>query len=859
MRILNYIAFIILFIGINTLASGQRFSCNGQILIASFDGQSTTIYRPVYIPFNPPFLSPLVRYPNVYIDAIGFNSVDNYLYGIKQNTREVVRLKRDNTFDILGPVGAGSSLNALSGDCTVDGQFVVYDNDADQLLFFDVVNNFDLLRSINLFWDPSSGIDEPFTTSIFDLAVDPNNPNIAYTYQGNHFHPELEPESTKGQLLKINIDLNSPNLGMVSPAARVNSNIVSHLGGLLFSPEGTINAIGTSQPGFNPAQHLWYSINPITGQAFVVLGTPRSLNSDGCSCPFAFTFECEAPGEGIVCNNDEKSFYFTIENYSFDQINDVVLRDTFPEGLIVSSVSSDFPEAVLMIDGIGTNILEITNLDIAPKTNYRINVRVRSVDAEVGPTDNQGFLSNLPERFDGPLPSDQPGASGVEGDPSFFIVFPPRLEDASWEAEGPTDCLDANDGFIAIQSMAFESGLTYEVKMRNEQDWNEFQFDIQANASNTIVIDSLMPGDYQIYQIRSQSDDCGVSLKDTSILLEPPNDLIQLSMTTNSPICEGDDLYINTTVSPTSLITWKGPGVLGLESSEVFIASARSEKSGLYEAVATYGFCEKLDSLDIVVHPPINARIRGNSVYCEGSPLNLTAEGRGEDLIHNWSTNNGAQFNRETLSIDSITFDQAGIVELISDNGACLDTFQLNIEILTAPHISMSSVFTTDFCDNTILQPQLNGLQNPTFDWWPAEGLSCTDCPSPELVPQVEEVYNLVVINDNDCTDSLELTIELDRQRTAYVPNVFDLSAIGVNSEFNLYPGCIVEAVRQFDIYDAWGNLVHSTNNLNGPMEAWKGYANGFSLNKGVYVWTAELELVDGTIENLSGSLTLLK
>ena len=63
--------------------SGQRFAYDGQLLIATYDGISTTISRPVYIPFNPPFMSPFAKYTDQSFDALGFNAKDNYIYGVQ--------------------------------------------------------------------------------------------------------------------------------------------------------------------------------------------------------------------------------------------------------------------------------------------------------------------------------------------------------------------------------------------------------------------------------------------------------------------------------------------------------------------------------------------------------------------------------------------------------------------------------------------------------------------------------------------------------------------------------------------------------------------------------------------------------
>jgi hypothetical protein len=91
-------------IGFVSTMAGQRFPCDGQLLIGANDGVSTTMFRPLYIPFSPPFLSPFAKYQNGSFDALGFNSKDNYIYGVQENTNTIVKLKRNNSFEIVGTV-----------------------------------------------------------------------------------------------------------------------------------------------------------------------------------------------------------------------------------------------------------------------------------------------------------------------------------------------------------------------------------------------------------------------------------------------------------------------------------------------------------------------------------------------------------------------------------------------------------------------------------------------------------------------------------------------------------------------------------------------------------------------------------
>ena len=63
---------------------------------------------------------------------------------------------------------------------------------------------------------------------------------------------------------------------------------------------------------------------------------------------------------------------------------------------------------------------------------------------------------------------------------------------------------------------------------------------------------------------------------------------------------------------------------------------------------------------------------------------------------------------------------------------------------------------------------------------------------------------------------------------------------------------------HQFDIYDRYGMLMFRTGNSNSDLENWDGFAYGKTVESGVYVWFAKLELVDGSIIYLTGDVTKL-
>ncbi len=852
------LAITISFICLWTLGHGQRFPCDGQLLIATTDGFSTSISRPVYAPFAPPFLSPWARYFGENFEALGFNSLDNYIYAVQHNSNNIVRLQRGSQFEVIGSVDVVDTLRAKGGDVTPQGLYVIHEPSLDQLLVFSVVDNFELLYRIDLYWNPDAGIDEDFSTVLYDLAFDPNNPQVAYAYQNRWGNDNDDAEEAYGFLLSINMNFDDPRLGMVSPFTEVDSFAISRLDGLLFSPRSELFGVGSADPDSYPLQERLFGINPYSGNVIPDLSVMSTEISDGCSCPYSFTFSCAVPTEGMYCNNDMKNFYLVINNNSYNDLDDLVLTDTFPQGIIIEEVS-ELPDGSV-VSGVGSNILTINNLDVVGKSRLEIKVRTRSIDASVGEVENQAFLANLPERFSGVWPSDDLGTAGVEQDASRFLVLPMILTDVTWEVQSPTDCMEANDGQMRVASPMFVEGQSYEIKIRNKVGWTESTYTTVIDREGAFVFDSLLPGEYQIFDIKSMTDNCSLAIKDTTVILDAPNDLLSVNLSNNGPICAGTELSLQADIMPAGDIDWRGPSLFGSEDSNPIITNTDTTNTGMYSVEVEYGYCTQRDTMEVIVYPLIESAIVGDSVLCERDSFQLSAVGAGENLQHVWSLPDYNVSYGENLYYPSASMEMEGYYELVTDNGACRDTSGIYVNIKTTPEISMEESVLTDYCTPLVLSPEIIGVQNATYQWSPSLGIDCPDCPSVELVPPVQREYSLSVANDNGCQDSTTVEILLDKSNLVYAPNIFISDLAGDNGRYRIFPGCLILRISSFGIYDRWGNLVfESLSDESGELiDDWSGYYRGLKSEGGQYIWSATLELVDGSTEYVQGSLVMM-
>jgi gliding motility-associated-like protein len=153
--------------------------------------------------------------------------------------------------------------------------------------------------------------------------------------------------------------------------------------------------------------------------------------------------------------------------------------------------------------------------------------------------------------------------------------------------------------------------------------------------------------------------------------------------------------------------------------------------------------------------------------------------------------------------------------------------------------------------------PQAAHLQ-----WQPVTGLSCTDCASPILSYPYESVYTCIAWDNEGCQDTCNyyLTIDYGRKQV-YLPNTFTPNGDGKNDFFTLYSNDAVRIIKQFQVFDRYGELVFSAENIapNDERKGWDGSFKGMSFTPDVFAYRITVEYADGTTETLVGDVTVVK
>lgn len=161
------------------------------------------------------------------------------------------------------------------------------------------------------------------------------------------------------------------------------------------------------------------------------------------------------------------------------------------------------------------------------------------------------------------------------------------------------------------------------------------------------------------------------------------------------------------------------------------------------------------------------------------------------------------------------------------------------------------------------IQPQTNVDLSTlkSIIWEPATRLSCDNCISPVAQPSVTTTYRLILVDSNDCQIQDELTIEVFSDPQVYIPNVFSPNGDQINDFLGIEVTHEIRRIKEFSIFDRWGNLVFSKKDFDSRNEKliWDGSFNGQKMMPAVFVYSLVAELDNGGTKKFSGEVTLLR
>ena len=110
--------------------------------------------------------------------------------------------------------------------------------------------------------------------------------------------------------------------------------------------------------------------------------------------------------------------------------------------------------------------------------------------------------------------------------------------------------------------------------------------------------------------------------------------------------------------------------------------------------------------------------------------------------------------------------------------------------------------------------------------------------------------------NEYRCVDTAYAIVKIFTGGSVNIPSAFSPNQDGLNDIFYVLGGAGINIVKNFIIFNRWGQKVFETNNRK---SAWDGTFNGKLQPLDVYAYTLDVTFSDGKKFRKTGDITLLR
>ncbi|GIV35553.1 MAG: hypothetical protein KatS3mg031_3088 [Chitinophagales bacterium] len=254
-----------------------------------------------------------------------------------------------------------------------------------------------------------------------------------------------------------------------------------------------------------------------------------------------------------------------------------------------------------------------------------------------------------------------------------------------------------------------------------------------------------------------------------------------------------------------------------------------------------------VDVVSVEAQAPATAFLLCNSLP-GGIQLDGSGSTSGPNISYHWTTSGGNIVSGANTAIATVNAEGTYTLTMPSDSNA--------------PLISLDGAPLSRADQVQQISASITGTGPFDLNWSTTDGLSYADCLEPLAGPAYDTEYILTITISGGCVALAYTTVLVDRGPAYYVPNAFSPNDDGFNDELLVFrwPG-LVKEVESFRVFDRWGGLVFENYNFP-PATAghgWDGRKDGRRMHPGVYVWMAELRLVDDSTVLLKREVVLVR
>jgi hypothetical protein len=282
-----------------------------------------------------------------------------------------------------------------------------------------------------------------------------------------------------------------------------------------------------------------------------------------------------------------------------------------------------------------------------------------------------------------------------------------------------------------------------------------------TSSNQNAVVNPVTALDAGTYSVAIATVGC-VSV--TRTVLVAVNPALTSNPGSNSPVCQGNVVYLNTPNVTGATYSWSGPNGFVSTVTNPSLVNAQPVSTGVYTLTLSTSNCGTASgTVNVVVGGIIgNVSLSSNGPVCAGNQLNLSSSLVSSGTI-NWSAPDGFTSSLQNPTRAAILSNAGGVYTYTATSPGCGSvTRTLNVVVNLAPVLNAGS--NSPVCQGNAIILSVNTISGSTYSWTgPNSYVANTQNPSiPNAQPNRTGVYILSVTNSSCGTTTTTTSITVN-------------------------------------------------------------------------------------------------
>ncbi|MBK8701458.1 MAG: gliding motility-associated C-terminal domain-containing protein [Saprospiraceae bacterium] len=282
-----------------------------------------------------------------------------------------------------------------------------------------------------------------------------------------------------------------------------------------------------------------------------------------------------------------------------------------------------------------------------------------------------------------------------------------------------------------------------------------------------------------IYMVQVTVNGCVSDQSSTSVVVKTKPG--QPILSSNSPVCEGQDIILNAQPVAGAIYHWSGPNTFNSNLADPVILTAGISHQGQYIlAIEVDGCIGESSSINIAVTKKASAPIiAGNSPLCQGEDLSISTPSI-PNTTYKWTGPASFIDNNSSFIIGNVTSIHAGSYNLIATfNGCESEVSQYMVVVKDKPEVPLISG-NSPVCIGDDIQLNGDDILNASYDWTgPASFTSNSQDPVIQNADLINAGKYILVVEVDGCeSEPAQIDIIVEDCACPITGNDIDLPSI---------------------------------------------------------------------------------